>query len=413
VFLTGSLRGDQNSAFGTDFGTVIYPSLSTSWVVNEEPFFPEASFLNTLRLRAAYGEAGLKPRFRDAISFFSPVTVRADGIEVPAFTLGGTGNAELRPERSREIELGFDSGLFGDRVGLDFTYYYKRSADALIARRLAPSLGATTQRFENIGEVLNTGVEVALRGDVIDRDNIGLNFKLTGSTNRNELLKLGEGVEPIQVTGQQRHVEGYPLGGYWTRPLIGFSDKDNDGRITRVNCPGQPEVAGGPECEIEVGDTAVFVGNALPTRELSFTSDLTLFRNVRLSGLLDYRGGYKLYNATAEFRCTSSFRNCREAFDPDARLENQARYVARLFGTTSNDGYIEDASFVKLRELSLTLSGGQGVSLVLSGRNLATWTDYTGLDPELNQFGQDNFATREFLTQPPVKYFTARLNVNF
>jgi len=144
-----------------------------------------------------------------------------------------------------------------------------------------------------------------------------------------------------------------------------------------------------------------------------------MFKYVRVGGVVDHRGGYKLYNATEQFRCVA-FQTCRAAYDKTSPLADQARRMASLMGTDA--GYIEDASFVKLREVALTLSaperwnerlGVRGLSLTFAGRNLATWTDYTGLDPEINNFGQSNFSQAEFNTQPSVRYFTTRVNFTF
>jgi TonB-dependent starch-binding outer membrane protein SusC len=115
-----------------------------------------------------------------------------------------------------------------------------------------------------------------------------------------------------------------------------------------------------------------------------------------------------------------AFQTCQAAYDPKAPLFEQARRMASLMGTDA--GYVEDASFVKLREVSLTLLapndwarrvGGTNLSLTLAGRNLATWTDYKGFDPELNWNGTSNFSTADFLTQPPVRYFTARVSLSW
>jgi TonB-linked SusC/RagA family outer membrane protein len=408
-FLTLALRGDDNSAFGADFGFVLYPSVSASWVITEEGFFPQTGFLGSLRLRAAYGESGLRPTFRQADTFFDPVTASVSDQDVPAFQVGGTGNLDLEPERSREIELGFDAGLFGDRANLEFTFYNKRSEDALVQRRLAPSVGLSQSQFVNLGEVRNTGAEVALRALVIDRPNFAWNVNVTASTNENELEDLGEGVEPI-IFGlggsSQRHQEGFPLGGYWGRRIERFNDDNGNGIIERG--------------EVELSAEDEFIDSPIPTRQASFSTDLTLFRFAKLSGLLDYKGGYSLNNSTNFFRCASSFANCREAFDATAPLEDQARYIAGLQGARGQ--YVEDASFARLRELALTLNAptglarrfqAEGLSLTLAGRNLALWTDYTGLDPELNFAGQANFSTAEFLTQPPLRQFTARVEVTF
>jgi hypothetical protein len=140
---------------------------------------------------------------------------------------------------------------------------------------------------------------------------------------------------------------------------------------------------------------------------------------VRLSAMFDHKGGHKLLNFTEQFRCVA-FQSCRASQDPNAPQELQARFAAGLLGT--NAGYVEDATFTKLREVALTLSapnrwasrvGVSGLSLTVAGRNLKTWTDYTGFDPEANEFGPAQFATDEFLTQPQTRFWTARLDVTW
>lgn len=407
VFVTGALRGDDNSAFGQDFGLIFYPSVSASWVISEEDFFPTNDILNSVRLRAAFGASGLRPGFRDAPQYFSPVAVRYGNDDIPGITVGGIGNPDLKPERSTEYELGFETSLFSDRIGVDLTYYNKTSKDALVARRLAPSLGMSASRFENIGEVNNRGVETVITAQVMNTRNVKWDMTLAASTNSNELVKLGEGIEPIIFglgSDSQRHQEGYPLGGYWTYKIVDWADNNGDGIISRD--------------EITLGDEPEYIGKILPGREVSFQTSATILDWIRVSALLDYKGDYLLYNATREFRC-AVIMNCREAYDPTAPLADQAATIANMMG--SYHGYMEDASFVKLREVAVTLTapqrwahqmGASNVSLTVSGRNLHTWTDYSGLDPEVN-FTAGNFNSADFLSQPPVRTFTARVTVNF
>ena len=150
----------------------------------------------------------------------------------------------------------------------------------------------------------------------------------------------------------------------------------------------------------------------------TFQTDVTLFGSLRLAGLVDYRGGYKQYNATEDFRC--AIFTCRGMNDQTASLEEQANAMAAAEGVYS--GFIEDADFVKLREVSLTYTvperfatrfNASSLSITLAGQNLGLWTDYTGLDPEINFAGQDNYSQGDFLSQPQVRRFTARVNVNF
>jgi len=420
LFLTGALRTDRNSAFGQDFGWVTYPAASLSYVISDEDFFPKSSFLNSLRLRTAYGESGKQPNFRDAITFFNTQTVTIAGADQPGITVGGTGNLDLKPEVSREIEGGFEAAFLNSRVGLELTYYQKTSNDLLIARPLPPSLGLTQTQFDNLGQSTNKGWEALLRTQLLDLRSVKFDVTATYAGNKTKLtdigrLPTGDKISPI-VFGIQRHVEDFPLGGYWDESIT-FSDKNGDGIITRVNCPGQTQVAGGPECEMEIGPLS-YLGQPLPTREISVSPRLQLFDWLQLSALIDHKGGFKVFNNTERFRC--NFGNCQAAYDKRIPFADQAANLGQLMGTDA--GYVEDGTFTKLREVAATLTVPQawatrmrteGLTLTIAGRNLATWTDYKGFDPEVNSQPGSNFGTSDFLTQPPLRIWTARLSITF
>lgn len=416
VFLAGSVRGDDNSAFGVDYGFVYYPSLSLSWVVADEPWFPQIRQLSSFRLRAAYGTSGLRPDFRDAQTFFTTAAVSVAGANVPGVTLSNTGNTDLKPERTTEIEIGGDLGLFGDRVSVDFTHFTKESRDALISRRLPPSFGLTASVFDNLGRVRNWGTELGINANVFESRNFGLDMRISATTLDNRIEELGEGVAPIIFNrGNQGHVEGYPTGAFFQREIV-IDDADNNGLLAIS--------------EVTLGDTALasqFVGPALPKFSRSLWTQVTAFRYITISTLFDWRGGNYQLNETESFRCARGFaigdRGCRATGDPTASLDEQARFIADIF-RGSGRGYVEKADFVKWRELAVTLGTPEwvanrvralrGASLTLSGRNLKTWTDYSGLDPEVNESGGGaNFSQNEFNTQPPVRYYTARLNFVF
>lgn len=421
LFLTGALRTDNNSAFGENFGFVTYPAASVSYVVSESGFFPQNTILNSLRLRAAYGKSGQRPNFRDAITFFNAQTVTVGTVDQPGITVGGTGNIDLRPEVSSELDFGIESQLLNGRLNMDVGYYTKRTDDLLIARPLPPSLGLTGNQFANLGESSNQGWEFLVNANVGDVQRALFEVTMTGSTSRNRLDELGtlpngDSIPPI-VIGRQRHTPGYPLGGYWDRKVT-FDDKNDDGILTRVNCPGQTQIADGPECEVFVAAEAEYLGTPFPTREFSISPRVHLFGWLQMSALVDYKGGHKLYNNTGRFQC--SFGNCEAAYNPETELFLQARNLGQAMGTDA--GYVEDADYTKLREVAVTFLAPQtlasrfrtsGLSLTLAGRNLATWTDYTGFDPEVNSTPGANFSTSDFLTQPPLRLFSARLSVSF
>jgi TonB-linked SusC/RagA family outer membrane protein len=408
LFVTGALRFDDNSAFGRNFDATAYPKASVSWLLSEEPFFGEHEWLGTLRLRGAFGVSAQQPGTTDALRFFSPVAGKRAGEAGTGVTFANLGNPDLKPERSREIELGFDASLVKDRVSLEFTYFNKKTNDALIERNVSPDLGATETQFFNLGEIKNYGAELAINTRLIDSRSLAWDLSLSGSVYDNHLVELGEGVETIVFGfGQQRHAQGYPLGGYWARPITGFDDANGDGIIAAD--------------EVTVGDEAVFRGRALPNKEASLNSAVTLFDGmVRVGTQFDYRGGHYVDNAIESFRCTPVL-NCRGLVDRTAPLEEQANAQA-VTNEATEWGYFEPAWFIKMRELSFTFFAPDSwarrfrasrLSLTLAGRNLWTITDYSGVDPEVNAFAQSNFSTSDFESQPQVQYWTARLNVGF
>lgn len=407
VFLNVGVRGDRNSAFGERFGWVAYPTVNVSWVASEEGFFPQNPILSSFRLRAAYGQSGRQPNFRDAITYLNPTVVRVDDAEQPAvtFTQAGVGDPTLKPERTAEQEVGFDAGVWNDRLNFQLTYYTKTTRDLLVQRPLAVSIGGSDTRFENVGRMRNRGWEGQLSGTIVKTNPVAVEVLVGGSWNDNKLVELGEGIAPITFNGgRQFHRSGYAAGGFWQRSYT-YADANNDGMIARS--------------EITLADTNVYLGNPLPKTELQFQPAITLFRNVRVQALVSHRGGYKTLNNTDRFRCAFA-QNCRAINDPTAPLAEQAAAVAALLGTDA--GYVQDASFTRLREVSVTLAAprrwasmarAENLSLTLAGRNLATWTDYPGLDPEITSTPNQNFSTSDFLTIPPVRYLTARLNVTF
>jgi len=436
LFLAGSIRGDDNSGLNT--GIIYYPSASLSWVVSEEPFFPRLSFLSNLRLRVAAGSSGLRPDFNQADTYYGAVPLQRAGGEVGAVTLSSTGNPNLKPERTNELEGGFDMGLLSDRLSLDFTAFTKTSHDALVSRNIAPSAGLTASSFVNLGSVKNWGTEYGLNAVVVDRRNLRFNARVAGSTLRNRVEQLGEGIAPITFNrGAQAHREGFPTGAFFAIPYK-FTDKNNDGYIQssevsvdsskRLIVPHFGTALAGHS--LDTLNVAYF-GPALPTNTQTLSADLTVLRNITFTTLFERRAGMKQLNYSEYFRCRTGASYpyiglCSALANPDASLEDQARFVAATFlgGNSTPAGYIEDASFVKWREASVRFGAPEswgrrfpavkGASLTLAGRNLKTWTNYTGLDPEINETGgASNFTQGEFNTQPPVRYYTVRLDLSF
>jgi len=436
LFLAASIRADNNS--GLVSGLIYYPSANASWVISDEPFFPETSFLSQFRLRAAAGQSGQRPGFGDAEQLFASVGVQSGGADLPALVLSNTGNPNLKPERTTEYEGGFDLGLFGDRVSADYTYFTRRSQDALISRNLPPSAGLGGSVFQNLGSVRNWGQELGLNAEIINRDRVRFTARLAATTLRNEIEELGEGIAPISFNrGAQAHREGFPTGAFYATPLK-FNDADGNGKLSRAEVMVDSSrflVVEASDARRKLGFTrdtlsVALMGNALPTNTQGLSGELTLFRNLTISTLFERRAGNKQLNYTEYFRCRTQgqtsafFSQCSALSNPNATLEEQAAYIGAQFIGATQSGYIQDAEFVKWRELSVRLGVPEtfgsrfpllkGAAVSLNGRNLKTWTDYTGLDPEINEGGGGaNFSQNEFNTQPPVRVYTVRFDFNF
>ena len=408
LFVTGAVRTDQNSAFGTNFQRVYYPKFSASYIISDEEWFPRMDWLNALRLRASHGSSGVQPGPNDALRYFAASTVSSDRADQAAVIASTLGNANLKPERATESEGGFEARMLDSRVNLDLTYYSKQTKDAIISRTIAPSAGSVVSRRENIGSIKNAGVEALIQAQVLQGNSLAWDVSLNGSTNSNKIVSMG--IVPAQIGSNYRNQAGYPKFGWWERKYT-YNDADKNGIITAN--------------EITVAADQTYLGGAVPQYEAVLTNGFDLFnKKLRLQALVDYKGGYKIENVTEEFRCTSRA-NCRALYDKNASLADQARAVAyrELTGNAKTTyGFIEDGSFIRFRELGLTYTPAESfaqrylrarnASLSLSARNLGfLWNKYSGIDPEMN-YGNGDFVS-EFQTAPTPTVFTVRLNLGF
>ncbi len=164
LFLVVAARTDQNSAFGTKFQRVIYPKASISYIISDESFFPHFDWLNQLRLRGAYGASGNQPGSTVALQTFNASTANIStaggtaGTDTPGLLAAALGNPNLKPERSVETEVGFETSLLNNRLHFDYTYYTKKTHDALVSQPLAASSGASTLSVvKNLASVGNSG----------------------------------------------------------------------------------------------------------------------------------------------------------------------------------------------------------------------------------------------------------------
>jgi TonB-dependent SusC/RagA subfamily outer membrane receptor len=427
LFLTGGFRVDGHSAFGEDFGLQTYPKVSASYVISDEGFWP-TRWLPTMKLRAALGESGKAPGAFDAIPTWEPV---AGDDARPAVTLDQRGNPKLGPERTRELELGFDLGALDNRLGLEFTAFRARTYGALIGVRYPPSEGFDEAQLENVGTIENQGIEAQINAGLLRGDRIDWQARLSFTNLKSEALDLGQvGGQPRQIpTGEDTWVRvGYPIA-----TIFGA-------RVTNPDAFADPIVAIDQE-----------IGPMYPTRLIGVGTTLTIGRTLTLDAQGEYQGGaylsnfigYQNANRFIWQPCYATQQKLRQAYGPDgvsgtaddgpasAVADVTARDRARcsLNRTAQNSNFwIAKTDFFKLRSVSLTYNvpqrlvvAGNTATVTIAGRNLYRWTKYDGVDPEsrdaqdaaLSGGAQYQLGRREYYQLPPYRSVLLTLRATF
>jgi TonB-linked SusC/RagA family outer membrane protein len=360
--LTAGIRADQSSLNADSKKLYWFPKLAASYRFSEP-----STFLNELKVRAAFGESGNEPLYGQ---LFTPLTATSNIGGLPGLVVNGTtGSPTLGPEREKEIEGGFDANLWHNNATLQFTVFQKNISDLLVPRNLPQSTGLL-QEFLNGGKMRTRGVEVALGILPIQRRDLTWQFRTTFSSNRSKITALD--------------VPEFNGDGFGTS--IGtFKYKVGQSPTALI---GNDTTATGAVVETIVGD-------ANPDFRMSFTNDFT-YHAFTLHFLLDWQHGSSILNLT---KLLSDFGQVTADYGDSIPGSPQTVGERRLagFGKVTKN-YVESASFLKLREVTISwdlpasavhsiLRGGRYVRLSLSGRNLFTSTPYTGLDPEVSNFG--------------------------
>jgi TonB-linked SusC/RagA family outer membrane protein len=394
LYLTGAVRVDNNSSFGSKVKWVTYPKASVSYVVSDEPSVQKhlPTFLNSLRLRGAFGGSGQQPGLNSALQTLSPV---AGPLGQGILTPNAIGNPNLKPERVLGTELGFEAGLFQERFGIDFTYFHDDSRDAILSRAVAPGTGfSNSSQFFNAGEITKQGIEMLLKGQILNQKSYGWDMNVNLSTQSSKIVKLN-GKDTTIDLGSSSHRIGYsPFDWFSYKVLSATGTYDPTTNTVAVpksgvmcdNGRGQPTNCYSPSGQLIA--PKVYLGHSTPTFTGSWSNTIRFLNSFRLYGMLDAAAGYRRLDNNIRIRC-QIFDTCLQYVQPQ---HTDPRLLAQYYSTgTLRDFTINDAKYVKFRELSLSYDapsmiasrlGARGLSLTASARNLAMWTPYTGLDPE-------------------------------
>ncbi|MEA2714345.1 MAG: TonB-dependent starch-binding outer membrane protein SusC [Gemmatimonadales bacterium] len=386
LLLTAGLRADRSSANGNPSKYFFYPKFAASYL-----FQRPIGGIDELKFRAAYGQTGNRAAFG---ALFSPDTSGTIGGSSGTSIGTRAGDPNLRPERQKEFEGGFDATLANGRAQLNFTIYQKSISDLLLERTLAPSTGQENQIFSSNSALRNRGLEAALTVQPVQSKNVNWVVRTTFFANKSKITALA--------------VPTYQTGGFALS--LGTFQIQKDSSPTQIFGLVGVDGSGNP--------IAGKVGDASPDFQMSFSSDVDLYR-FTLGMLWDYKQGGDIINLT-EFLYDAG-QNSVDFTDPGGGADRIAR-----FGQGFTQPYVQSGTYVKLRELNLSYNLPERLTsslfgrrirnarLSLTGRNLLRFTPYRGLDPEVSNFGRQAIVRNiDVAPFPPSRSFFLSIDLGF
>ena len=378
LFLTAAGRFDASSVFGQNERWQFFPKVSGSYLISEENFWDEAGLSNlvsSFKLRASLGVSGGQTAIGpyDRFNIFSPTSVNGRSAMLPSSQRGAV---NVKPERQQELELGVDANFFSDRLTVEFTWYRQNTQDLLLFRTTAPSTGYSS-KLGNFGELDNEGIELLVRGAPINNQDFKWTSSLTFSANDNEVRGIDGGTLILPDSfSQVAAINGEPLGVFYSDAF----ERNSSGEIV-TDSNGLPVEAEGDQ----------IIGNPQPDWIASWINDISIGSNWNIRTQLDASYGNDVFNFTRRLGALSAF-GTMEIYERELEGDLPSGYNSRVFGIFEK--WVEDGSYLKLRELSvsytknLTVLGMESIKLSMTGRNLFSIDSYTGYDPETNVAGQ-------------------------
>ncbi|MEX0314051.1 MAG: SusC/RagA family TonB-linked outer membrane protein [Allomuricauda sp.] len=398
LFLTGAIRLDGSSVFGEDERNQFYPKASASYLISEEDFWIDnlGDLFNSFKLRAAWGQAGNLTAIGpfDRLSNYNAISIDgSSGLIAPT----QLGNPDLKPERQTELEFGIDMALFDNRLGLELTYYTQDIEDLLLSRTLSPSTGAGI-RVENIGTMTNKGFEAMITATPVQTNNFSWSITGTYSSNRNEVNNIAGEQFGIGNFGFSVAKNGQPLGVFYQ----GFYARNPDGSLllTPGGLPqrekGSVDANGNPVPERDASgqpsgaNLSKVIGDPNPDFIASLINELT-YKDFSFRMQFDAVQGVDIlsWDQRMFYRFGGGPATASELRGEQVRGTGSAN-----FGIA--ESYIEDGSYIKLREVSLgyllrePFKGVDSFKFFLTGRNLLSIDNFSSYDPEVNIDAQSN-----------------------
>ena len=439
--LTATIRSDRASRFGEGNKTGIFPSFSAGWRLSEEGFVSNIDLLSDLKLRASWGKTGnfLIPNYA-AIGLLDPFNYILGDILVNGIAPSTISNEDLKWEKTDQVDIGLEFGLFEDRIFGVIDWYKSTTSDLLLNVQVPSSLGFTTA-LQNIGEVENKGWEISLSTrNLVGEFQWSTDFNF--ATNDNEVTRLGSSGDPILSSGGAgiRHITriGDPIGSYFGYVVDGIYQTQQDIDNAPVDTQAPDARPGDFRFKDVNGDGVIdpddrtVIGNYLPdftwglNNRFSYKGfDLTiLFQGVEGAEVLNLTRRH-LGNGEANFNSYAEWNN--RWISPSQPGNGEIPRADRQTGNHGNNNrpssfQVEDASYIRLRNvtigynLPLEMLGKyiRSFRVYASGTNLFTSTDYLGFNPEVNnQSTFNNVQGEDYGAYPLSRIFTVGVNVTF
>ena len=431
--VNASIRTDGSSRFGAHNRYGTFPAVSVGWKLTEEPFARGLMRFGDLKLRASYGATGNQEINDD----FAPLGrfARANYTGSAGLRQRSFANPDLKWEKTHEYDLGMDLGLWGGRVTVLADWYRKTTTNLLLERAITSTSGQTTV-LENVGSMTNNGFELAIGAmPVAQRSPGGLqwNVDFNIAWNSNLVTKLFRN-QPLSVGlyDLSRLDVGHPLAAFYAIKYIGVDPATGDAiyqdqNTVDTNADGIPDAPDG----VINDDDRVYIGSPQPKFWGGLTNTLT-WGGFDLRTFFQFTQGHLIYNAISVFAhdggyyYDNKFRRALSSWKQPGDITNEPR--PSFDGTSGADRissrYFEDGSYVRLQEVTLgyKLPASIGAALHmpdarvwLSGRNLHTWTAFTGYSPDVNSngSGSNTALSTEFYAYPPARTFMVGISGTF
>jgi TonB-linked SusC/RagA family outer membrane protein len=401
-FVTGAVRVDGSSVFGEDQRSQVYLKGSGSYVISESPFWEKSmgKWWNLAKIRIAYGESGNLTGI-GAYDRFNAYSTNSYLSRTALFSSSVLANENVKPERQKELEIGTDLAFIDNRLSLQFNYYIKKVSDLLIDRIIAPTTGFSSL-LDNYGSLENKGFEIVLSGSPVRTKDFNWSATLIYNHNRNKAVRTG--APAILATNSGTPVaiiEGQPIGvfygaffavdnsGNWVKNASGFPQAERGIQNSALSYTVvRDPVTGLPVTTAPNVILRKVIGDPNPDWTGSLVNELS-YKKASLRIQLDAVQGNEVFNA--DWRTRQGVGNGKEAEKEQTGVYPRG-YISSFYGVVEQ-WRIDDGSFVKLREVSLGYNFGtfksiKDITLAISGRNLISWDNYKGYDPEVNAGGQ-------------------------